>query len=159
MPPFRTVHGERAGPHAIGILVPPGSRTVVVLRPRALPVDLLLTQPGPNGEPGPGFLEAPRQIAGVEAQKLSQALVSWAEGGSGRVEAVPIPGGEGYWVQAELGKLPLIACPRIAGQPYRPMIYPTLEEARNTAAALTGDLCPAPDANQELYTNMTKFSR
>ncbi len=31
---FRRVEGEEAGPDALGILVPPGKRTFVILRPR-----------------------------------------------------------------------------------------------------------------------------
>jgi hypothetical protein len=47
MSPLRRVFGERSGPTALGILVPPGRRTVLILRPRALAWDLLLTHPGP----------------------------------------------------------------------------------------------------------------
>ena len=39
---LRRVEGDRAGPDALGILVPPARRTFVILRPRALPWDLLL---------------------------------------------------------------------------------------------------------------------
>src|SRR5207302_3778230 len=43
MCPLRRVEDAHAGPHAVGILVPPGRRTVVIVRPRALIWDLLLT--------------------------------------------------------------------------------------------------------------------
>ena len=39
---FRRVDDDRAGPAAMGILVPPGRRTFLILRPRALAWDLIL---------------------------------------------------------------------------------------------------------------------
>ena len=69
MPAFRIVHGGRAGPAALGILVPPGNRTVIVVRPRALNVDLVMIRPDTEG-----FYEASPQAAGLEAQRLGQAL-------------------------------------------------------------------------------------
>jgi hypothetical protein len=41
MPAFCRVDAQRAGPAALGILVPPGDKTLVVLRPRGLEWDLL----------------------------------------------------------------------------------------------------------------------
>src|SRR5260370_18910840 len=46
MCPLRLVEDADAGPDAVGILVPPCKRTVVILRPRALIWDLLLTEEG-----------------------------------------------------------------------------------------------------------------
>src|SRR5262245_19699902 len=146
MPPFRTVHGGRAGPHAVGILVPPGNRTLVVLRPRALDLDLVLVQRG-DDEHHAGFMEMPRQQAGVDAQKLAQALIGWASGGAGQVDTAAADGGDGYWVRVEVDTFPLIACARLPGQPYRPKLFATLPEAERTADELRALLCPAVDAN------------
>jgi hypothetical protein len=158
MPPFRTVHGGRAGPRAVGILVPPGNRTLVVLRPRALELDLVLVRRGP-GDGAAGFMEMPRQQAGVDAQKLAQALVSWASGGAGQVEAFAADDGDGYWIRVEVETFPLLACARLPGQPYRPKVFATLEEAERMADELRSVLCPPVDANQELYTNLSQFGR
>ncbi len=46
MCPFRRVEGEQAGPSALGVLVPPSHRTVLILRPRTLTWDLVLAQAG-----------------------------------------------------------------------------------------------------------------
>src|SRR5260221_10331806 len=83
MPPFRTVHARGAGPTALGILVPPGNRTVVVVRPRALAVDLVMLRPSTPGTSDAGFFEASRQAAGLEAQRLSQTLLQGAAGSTG----------------------------------------------------------------------------
>jgi hypothetical protein len=148
MPAFRIVHGGRAGPAALGILVPPGDRTVVVVRPRALNVDLVMVGPG-----GEGFFEASRQAAGLEAQGLSQAL----QGDSVRLRVVPA--GEGFHVQASVGRFLLIACSRIPGQAYRPQVFAAESEAQGTAEALHQVMCPPADAGQELYTNLSGFHR
>lgn len=148
MPAFRIVHGGRAGPAALGVLVPPGNRTVVVVRPRALNLDLVMV--GPVGE---GFFEASRQAAGLEAQSLSQALQSE----SARLKVVSA--GDGFHVQASVGRFLLVACMRNPGQAYRPHPFASEAEARPTADALQGILCPLPEANQELYTNMSGFFR
>jgi hypothetical protein len=141
----------------VGILVPPGNRTLIVVRPRALDIDLVLIRPETDNGTGPGFMEMPRQQAGVDAQKLAQALVSWANGGSGSIE--PEPTGDAYWVQAEVETFSLIACERVPGQPYRPKLFATVDEAEQTADELRRLLCPPPDANQELYTNLSQFGR
>ena len=46
MPAFRRVDARQAGADALGILVPQGTRTVVILRPRSLAWDLLPLKPG-----------------------------------------------------------------------------------------------------------------
>ena len=112
MPPFRTVHGGRAGPRAVGVLVPPGSRTLIVLRPRALDVDLVLLRPDADEGTGSGFMEMTRQQAGVDAQKLAQALVNWANGGSGCVEVVPADE-DRFWVRVDVETFALLACARL----------------------------------------------
>ena len=159
MPYFRTVNASRAGPKAVGILVPPGNRTLVVIRPRSMPVDLVMIRRGPTGTFGSGFMEASRQTAGLEAQKLAQALQQWAEGGNGEIEIVEAPDGTGYWVHVFVAIFPLIACSRVPGQAYQPIVYATQEEAENTADKLRAILCPPPEANQELYTNLSQFGR
>jgi hypothetical protein len=156
MPLFRTVSAEQAGPGAVGILVPPGRRTVVVLRPRALDLDLLLLRRGDDGRALTAFHEAARTEAALLAENLGKALVRSPEAGS--IEVIPAEGA-GWLVQANFGAFALVACARLAGQAYRPLAFATEEEAGRAAAALRSALCPAADADQELYVNTQHFSR
>src|ERR1700683_1556260 len=68
MCPFRRVEGEQAGPSALGVLVPPSRRTVLILRPRTLGWDLVLAQP--SG----GFREMNREEAEHAAHQVAAAL-------------------------------------------------------------------------------------
>ena len=70
MPAFRRVEGSQAGPSALGILVPPGARTLVILRPRALEWDLL-----PLQDRDEGFCEFDRETAAGIARGIQQALL------------------------------------------------------------------------------------
>src|ERR1700730_5167165 len=71
MSPLRRVLGDRAGPTAVGILVPPGPRTVVILRPRALAWDLLLVRGDAT------FQEIESHEAEAIVQGLARALEDW----------------------------------------------------------------------------------
>jgi hypothetical protein len=153
MSPLRRVFGERAGPTALGILVPPGRRTVLILRPRALAWDLLLTEPDRPGT----FRELPHDEAEAAAERLCRALEIWAGGGDGRVDALPLEGG-GHWVRAEVGEFLFVACLRRPGQPYQPAVFTGLDEARPAAAVIAAVLCPAPGRVQEVYFNTRNFS-
>jgi hypothetical protein len=148
MSAFRRVEGEQAGPRALGILVPPGRRTFVILRPRALPWDLLLLRDAA----GTAF----RELAHDEASAAAQALYRALREGAAAIEAVP--GAAGCRLRATLGPLPLLACPREPGKPYRPLVCPE-PDARAAAAALAAILCPAEGAEQELYFNTRFFDR
>src|SRR6516162_9044580 len=114
----RRVFGKQASPTAIGILVPPGLRTVVVVRPRSLPWDLLLVE---ADETIIRFREFGRAEAEEAAEALGQALDEWSAHGAGRIEAVPAPGSPGYCVCVEMVRYRLVACPRFLGRSYRPM--------------------------------------
>jgi hypothetical protein len=143
---FRRVEGELAGPSALGILVPPGRRTFVILRPRALPWDLLLLR-------GDG---SALELAHDEASAAAQALYRALREGAVAVEPGPDPAG--WRVRARVGAFALLACPREPGRPYRPLLCPEAEAIRS-AAALAAVLCPAPGAEQEVYFNVRFFER
>src|SRR5207248_2911214 len=118
MSSFRRVDGAEAGPDALGILVPPGRRTLVILRPRALDYDLIpLQSDGANGS-GPRLVDLDHREAPGLSQRLYRALEACAGGAAGRVEAVAA--GDGFWVRAEVGPFTLLACRRVPGEPYRP---------------------------------------
>jgi hypothetical protein len=159
MSAFRLVDDDQAGPRAVGLLVPPGRRTLVIVRPRALPWDLLIVHSRPRVGATTTFRDFGPAEAAAAAEGLCLALQEWPRGGPGRVEAVPAPGGAGYVVRGEVGIFPLLACPRRPGEPYQPVIFPDADEAREAADALAGVLRPAPDAGQELYVNTRHFTR
>ncbi len=156
MAPFRRVAGELAGPAALGILVPPGRRTFIILRPRALEVDLLLLEPNPRSSPPP-FLIVGRHEATDRARELYQALEAWFTGGPGRADVLELESGT-HGIRMELGKFTLLACPREPGQPYRPLTFPEIEEARRMATTLAAALRPGGEGEQEVYFNTQHFS-
>jgi hypothetical protein len=157
MSPLRRVFAERAGPSALGILVPPGRRTVVILRPRALAWDLLLARPSEQSATGAAFGEMDREGAAAAADAVCRALEDWAGGGAGSVELLPARQG-GHHVWAALGAFAFVACPRQPGQPYRPAAFADGDDARAAATAIAAVLCPPAGAQQEVYFNTHKFS-
>lgn len=156
---LRRVEAERAGPSALGILIPPGRRTFLIARPRSLTCDLLLLQ----GAEGSTF----RVLGQPEAQDLARDLARLLEdgpaitpSGSGkRVELVATATGTGSWLRARVGPLVLLACPRRAGQPYEPLVFTDETEARAVAARLEAILWPHPGVDQELYFNTRHFGQ
>ena len=91
MCPLRRVEDHRAGPSALGILVPPGRRTFLILRPRALSWDLLLLRP--NG--AQAFREMPQNEATTLVLALYHALGGGTDPVHDCVEEVAGPQGRG----------------------------------------------------------------
>ena len=156
MAAFRRVEDHRAGPNALGILVPPGQRTVVILRPRAVVWDLLALRPGAATG---SFCDFERDEAATVARRVQQDLDRRACEGVNPVETVTGPAHHGYHLCVRAGGLTWLACLRLPGQPYRPVDFATMEEAREAAARLARFVFPAADANQEFYFNTQNFSR
>jgi len=154
MCPLRRVADEEAGPSALGLLVPPGRRTFLILRPRSLVWDLLLVQAPSN----PSVRQISRDEAPLIAQKVYRALERWARDESGQVEPVESPGGAGFWLQATLGAFVLLACARPPGQPYQPQVFPDADAASAAASALVAILCPPAGVEQEVYFNTRHFT-
>ena len=91
MPTFVLVDGERAGPAALGVLAPPAARTLLILRPRALPWDLVLVALGPeSADPGP-FLEVPHERAAPLVARLRETLEGWSETTAGARSWAELP--------------------------------------------------------------------
>jgi hypothetical protein len=151
MCPLRRVDDAQAGPTALGILVPPGRRTFLILRPRALTWDLVLLRM----PEGPAF----RDMNPEEAQVVSSALWRALERGGGRLEEVGLPEGTGWWLRAHIGSYALLVCARLPGQAYEPLVFPDPPTARAAAEQLALILCPPPDIEQECYLNTRHFSR
>jgi hypothetical protein len=156
MCPLRLVEDADAGPHAVGILVPPGRRTVVILRPRALIWDLLLTDECVSLA-GPPFRELSPWEAAEAARGIFHALEEWFSGGPGGMKTQLSPAGDGYWVRARAGPFTLLASLRVPGQPYRPLNFKSAMDAKEAAATLATVLFPTVDREQEIYFNTRHF--
>jgi hypothetical protein len=159
MPRFRLVSGDKAGPEALGILVPPGRRTLVILRPRSLNCDLLLLSPLANGAGVIRYWEIAQDQASLMSHKLQKALAEGTAEGEEPVRAVSARDVGGYHLCAVFGGFRLVVCRRVPGAPYQALRFATLAEAQQQAVALARVLWPDPEANQEVYFNARHFLR
>jgi hypothetical protein len=155
MCPLRRVEDHRAGPTALGILVPPGRRTVLIVRPRSLAWDLLLVRPGSVS----AFHELPNEEAGRLTHELYQALRQWSGSASGHIEEVACPEEHGFWVRIRVGPFALLLCGRRPGQPYEPLVFADAESALAAASKLRRVLHPPANVDQEVYLNTLHFQR
>jgi hypothetical protein len=158
MSSLRLVADDRAGPSAIGILAPPARRTILIVRPRSLPFDLLvLAESG-----GTAFREFEREQAGRAAEALFDTLADWSASNPLRVECTPTAGTaspDSFQLRVHVGPFHLLACDRRPGQPYVALAFADLAAARATADRLTRLLCPPPGNDQEVYLNTRNFQR
>lgn len=150
---FRRVEADQAGPTAVGILVPPAKRTFVIVRPRALPWDLVLCQPTDDLT----FQALDHSEASAMAQAIHRALREWSEGGMGGIESIAVNRGA-QWLRLRLNGLVLLVCSRNPGQPYAPLTCPP-DESPCIIDRLTRYLCPAAGVEQEVYFNVRFFER
>ncbi len=164
MCPLRRVEDREAGPAALGVLLPPGRQTFLILRPRALPCDLLLLR-----TPGvPAFCQLEAIAAPGMAQKVYRALEQRTAvevltfflhpppaGGS---ETLSHPEDAGVWLQIQIGPHALVVCRRQAGQPYQPQFFADPASAQALGSRLAGILCPPGDFEQEVYFNDRHFT-
>jgi hypothetical protein len=154
MCPLRRVEDDRAGPTALGFLVPPSRRTFLILRPRALGWDLVLLR---SGE-GTQFQEMARDEAHAAAMRLYRAVQKWIACGDGGIEEFADPRGSGFLLRVRIADFVFMVCARRPGEPYAPQPFGDLETARTAAGQLSAVLCPAPDLEQECYFNTRHFS-
>ena len=155
--PFHRVEARLAGPSALGILVPPGRRTVVILRPRALAWDLLpASWSGDEGVP-PSFCAFSREEAAGVARRLLDDLDAAVAAGVNPVETSGDVSGRSFQVWLRAGALVWIVCRRAMGQAYRPLIFDTYQDARAVGEQLTPLVWPAADIVQECYFNTQQF--
>jgi hypothetical protein len=155
MSSLRLVPGQQAGPDALGILVPPGARTVLIVRPRALAWDLLLVR----GPADTAFRDLGRDEAPAVAREFLAALERWCCGSAGHVEAVTASQGEGSLVWVDVGDFCLVVCARVPGKPYQPLLFTQTDEARRAARCIASILHPPAGAEQEVYFNTHHFAR
>jgi hypothetical protein len=152
MPAFVEREAADAGPRALGILVPPGKRTLVILRPRALKWDLVLERPPAALQPGLWEMHP------LEARPLVRTLrVLLEEGKPAHIELVRAADSN-FQIRIVLGEIRLMVCDRTGGQPYQAVRFRDENEASSVAATFRAVLSPGIDANQELYCNTRHFS-
>lgn len=154
MCPLRRVEDDQAGPTALGVLIPPGQRTFLILRPRALPWDLLLVRTAEDNT----FRVMSHEEAAITARQVAGALTAWSLGAAGRIEVETAPH-EGWWLRVWVGRHVLLVCRRQPGQAYQACLFADEDGARAAAAQLAPVLCPPADADQEIYYNLRHFSR
>ncbi len=157
MAAFRRVTDRLAGPRALGILVPPGLRTSVILRPRALDWDLLPFETGDRSGFKPGWTQLGREEAARLARRLQLALEETAASNDSSATLLVVP--DGFLVCLKALDLRWVVCPRVSGKPYQPLVFPSREEALRALQRLLSFVCPAADADQEYYFNTQNFSR
>jgi hypothetical protein len=155
MCPLRRVEGERAGPNALGILIPPGRRTFVILRPRALPWDLLLARSGEDST----FRVMSHEEASITARQVAAALTAWTQGGAGDIDVAAAEPAPGWRLRVRAGSYVLVVCGRQPGQAYQACVFAEQASAQEAAGRLRAVLCPPPGIEQELYFNIRHFGR
>lgn len=153
MCPLRHVEDHRAGPSALGILVPPGRRTFLIVRPRTLSWDLLLLRLDSLCT----FQDLTPEQAERVAHDFFQALRQWSEGASGHVEEIACPDGRGFWVRVRVASFALLVCTRQPGKPYQPVAFADAEAALAAADQLRRVLRPPAHIEQEVYLNTHHF--
>ncbi|MBI2803671.1 MAG: hypothetical protein HYX68_01645 [Planctomycetes bacterium] len=154
---FQRVDPRGAGGNALGILVPPGARTLVVLRPRALAFDLLPAQWDGSHDHAPEFSSFSRDEAAGVARRVFAALELAVAAGINPVQTVGDARGERFQIWLRGDDFVWIACRRVPGQAYEPMTFATQAEATREAEKLAAMVWPALDARQEVYFNTQSF--
>jgi len=151
---LRRVEGDQAGPSALGVLLPPGRQTYLILRPRGMSCDLLLLR----SAEATTFRDLTRDEGERAAATLIRAMEEWHDGGTGAVEVVFCADLGGFLVRIVVGSLAFLVCPREPGQPYRPQVYGDAAAAEVAAQRLDSTLRPA-NGPVEVYFNTRHFQR
>jgi hypothetical protein len=151
---FIRVDIQRAGANALGILIPPGAKTLVIVRPRALNWDLLPACWDGDSNHAPVFALFTRDEAVSAAKRFIQAL----ELANNLVQTFGDAQSQRLQVWLRTQEFVWIVCRRTPGQAYQPMILTTLEETQREAEKLAAIVCPGSEAPQEYYINTQNFS-
>jgi len=159
MPAFRRVDAQRAGASALGILVPPGANTLVILRPRGLDWDLLPARWEGDARVPPLFCQFGREEAAQVARRFYRILEEANLAGKNLIETFGNPLGHAFQVWIRTGEYVWVLCRRHPGKAYEPLLFTSQEEAENVGRLLDPFFRPEPDANQEYYFNTQNFTR
>jgi hypothetical protein len=152
---FTRIEPQHAGPTALGILVPQGAKTLVIVRPRALPWDLLPARWTGDSSQAPTFCVFTRDEAASVGRRLVKALEAATDNpvesfGDAQRQTC------GIWLRTD--EFVWIVCRRAQGEAYQPMTFRSPEEAATEAEKLAVYLWPAADATQEYYFNTQSFA-
>jgi hypothetical protein len=151
------VDPQHAGPNALGILVPHGAKTPVIVRPRALTWDLLPAHwDGDSGHP-PHFCVFTRDEAAAVARRLITALATAIEQGVNPVQTFGDANGACLQIWLRTDEFVWIVCRRAPGLAYQPLVFATQEDATHEAEKLATIVWPAADVKQEYYFNTQNF--
>lgn len=151
MPGFRRVDMKQAGASAMGILVPPGARTLVIVRPRSLPWDLLPAFWDGDGTHAPAFCVFGRDEAVRVAKAFLFALESAVRANCNPVQTLGADECFQMWIRTEAHVW--IACHRSPGESYRPAKFASQADATVAAESLTRVVWPSQDVFQDYYFN------
>lgn len=155
---FTRIDPTKAGSKSLGILVPQGAKTLVIVRPRALSWDLLAaTWPGDPGK-APQFCAFTRDEAASVARRFVAALEAAVTAGVNPLETFGDAQTKRLQIWLRTDEFVWIACRRAPGTAYQPMFFPSPEEAEREAEQIAAYVWPAPDATQEVYFNTQNFS-
>jgi hypothetical protein len=157
MPAFRKVEPQTAGPSALGILIPPGAKTLVILRPRGLEWDLLPARWSGDAGSAPAFCQFGRDEAALLARRIPLALEEAVQAGRNPFESFGKSRHRDFQIWVRVGDFVWIPCRRQPDNSYVPLIFATKEDAENAARLLMPFLHPAVDAGQEYYFNTQRF--
>lgn len=156
--PFHKTDAKHAGPGALGILVPHGVKTLVIVRPRTLPWDLLPARWDGDSAKSPEFCLFTRDEAAGAARRLVQALEAAVASGVNPVQTFGNAPAERLQIWLRTDEFVWIVCRRALGEPYRPMIFATAEEATREAEKIVAIVWPSAETRQEYYFNTQNFS-
>ena len=154
--PLARIDARHAGADAVGILVPPGARTIVILRPRTLGWDLLPVRW--NGDPAtpPTFCTFTRDEAAHVARRLGEFLETSDAAGRQVVETFGRDREVQIWLRVDDHFW--LVCSRAPGEAYRPVTFADVAAARDAAERLSQMLHPGPGRVQPYYYNTQNFS-
>jgi hypothetical protein len=152
---FLRIDAKYAGPHALGILVPQGARTLVIVRPRGLAWDLLPARWDGECHHPPQFCTFSRDEAANAARRFAAALETFR---ANPLETFGDVQGGRLQIWLRTPEFVWIVCQRAPGEAYQPILFASPEEATQAAEKITPYIWPAPDVKQEYYFNTQNFS-
>jgi hypothetical protein len=158
MSAFRRVDAGKAGLSALGILVPPGEQTTVIVRPRPLLWDLLPAHWNGDSAAPPSFCRFGREEAAAVARRLLAALETCVAAGCNPIESFGDATGRHLQIWLRTTEFFWIVCGRVPGQAYSPVAFASRTEVEQAAQQLVPFVWPGPGAGQEIYFNTQLFA-
>src|SRR5689334_4203117 len=136
---FARIDANKAGPQSLGILVPQGAKTLVIVRPRGLPWDLLPAKWDGDHATPPQFCTFSRDEAAKVARRLVAALEAastnpletFGDAQAGRLQ---------IWLRTD--EFVWIVCKRAPGEAYQPVHFASLVEAIQAAEKIAAYVWP-----------------